>query len=71
MDTSAPLSRELLDAKIEDDRRAQQAQAAYDAALVKKLESRLRIWRDDYARDATGCLVTIPVHQILELIGGE
>ena len=71
MDTSAPLSREFLDAEIGDDRRAQQAQAAYDAARVKALESRLRIWRDDYGRDETGCFVAIPVHQILELIGGE
>lgn len=40
-------------------------------ARVNELEKRLRIWRDDYERSHDGALVTIPVHQILALIGEE
>ena len=36
---------------------------------IAELEGRLRIWRDDYARSADGTCVTIPVHQLVELLG--
>lgn len=39
------------------------------ANRIEELEKRLRIWRDDYARSADGALVTIPVHQIVALVG--
>lgn len=39
------------------------------AERIEALEARLRIWRDDYARSADGALVTIPVHQLVDLLG--
>lgn len=36
---------------------------------INTLETRLRIWRDDYTRSPDGLTVAIPVYQIENLIG--
>lgn len=38
-------------------------------ARKDEMESRLRIWRDDYKRSDDGMYVAIPVHQLIELVG--
>ena len=39
------------------------------ADRIEALEGRLRIWLNDYERSADGALVTIPVHQLVALLG--